>query len=369
MIDTEAFYLSLLNHRIDFFAGVPDSLLKEICACIQTKSPRNSNIIAANEGNAIAMACGYYLATGSFGMVYMQNSGEGNAVNPLLSLADKDVYQIPLLMLIGWRGEPGIHDEPQHIKQGKVTLPLLDAMGIRYTILGDDFENQLDECVAYMKETKQPIALVVRKGMFSKFNLLPEDNSFPLSREESLACILEALHADEFVVSTTGKASREIYELREKNRQGHDHDFLTVGSMGHTSSIAFGLAIGTDKDVYCVDGDGSFIMHMGAFPVIADKAPNNFHYILINNGAHESVGGQPTVALKMNSEQILLASGFKTVLSAASKTEIAEGIVFMRNHPLSTMVVYCHQGSRSDLGRPSTTPIENKNAFMKALSK
>ncbi len=369
MIDTEAFYQSLLERRIDFFAGVPDSLLKEICACIQTKSPRERNIIAANEGNAIAMAAGYHLSTGAFGMVYMQNSGEGNAVNPLLSLVDRDVYQIPMLLLIGWRGEPGIHDEPQHVKQGKVTIPLLEAMGIRYMILGDDYAAQLDECVDYMKKEKQPIALVVHKGSFSKFSLAVEENGFPLSREEALDNILKSLEGDEFVVSTTGKTSREIFELREKYGQDHSHDFLTVGSMGHTSSIAFGVSVGSEKGVYCVDGDGSFIMHMGAFPVIADKAPDNFHYILINNGAHESVGGQPTVALKMDAEAILLASGFRKVLSAKSEDEIRAGVAYLRENPLSAMVVYCHQGSRADLGRPTKTPIENKEAFMDAIAK
>jgi phosphonopyruvate decarboxylase len=367
MVDTNSFYDELIKNDITFFAGVPDSLLKEFCACIQTKTPRERNFITANEGNAVAMCAGWHLSTGKFGLVYMQNSGEGNAVNPLMSLTDADVYNIPLMLIIGWRGEPGVHDEPQHVKQGKVTIPLLDAMGIKHFILGDNYVEQIRDCVAYMKETNNPVALVVHKGSFSPYKLEVENNSYPLSREHALETVLSSLKRDDFVVSTTGKASREIFEIRERNKQDHSHDFLTVGSMGHTASIACGVAIGTAKNVFCVDGDGSFIMHMGSFPVIADKAPKNFKYIMINNGAHESVGGQPTVALKINAPEILRGAGFKKVIEAKSEDDIRAGIAEQAKNPLVAMIIYCHQGSRADLGRPTTTPIQNKQAFMKAI--
>ena len=369
MIDTKQFYDCLVNHDMDFFAGVPDSLLKQLCACIGTNSDDTHNIITANEGNAIAVAAGYHLSTGKYGVVYMQNSGEGNTVNPLMSLTDEDVYNIPLLMIIGWRGEPGIHDEPQHVKQGKVTLSLLETMGIKYMILSDDYAKQIEECYDYMKQTNKPVALVVHKNSFSDYPFTKPVNNHTLSREQALEEIIKNLHSDEFIVSTTGMCSREIFEIRERNGQGHGNDFLTVGSMGHTSSIAFGVAVGTDKDVYCIDGDGSFIMHMGASAVIAQKAPDNYHYILINNGVHDSVGGQPTVAYDIDCEGVLKAVGYKQVYSAETLEDIKENIAKLRNNPKSALVVYCRQGARKDLGRPTTTPVQNKEAFMKELKK
>jgi len=367
MIQTKEFYDYLLKKNMDFFVGVPDSLLKNLCACIKENSDGKRNIIAANEGNAIAIAAGHYMSSNKYGVVYMQNSGIGNAVNPLLSLTDEEVYNIPMLLIIGWRGEPNIKDEPQHKKQGKVTLPLLETMNIEYKILEENYEKQIDDCFEYMEKMKKPIALVVRKNMFSDYKTQKAISKYDITREEALECILEELNDDDFVVSTTGKTSREIFELREKNDEGHSNDFLTVGSMGHTASIAFGMSLNTEKNIYCIDGDGSFIMHMGGFAVIANNTNQNFKYILINNGAHESVGGQPTVAFNINIEQILKAVGFDNVVSAITKEEIKMGMNQLNNHGLNAMVVYTKQGSRENLGRPTTTPIENKEALMKKI--
>ncbi len=364
MIDTRQFYDTLVSRGLDFFTGVPDSLLKNLCACITENSPRELNIIAANEGNAAAMALGYHLSTGKYGVVYMQNSGEGNIVNPLMSLADEDVYSVPMLLIIGWRGEPGVKDEPQHVKQGKVTIPLLDAMGVKNEVLGDNWSEQLDECIAYMQQTNRPCALVVRKGAFSEYSMKKTKADLPLTREDALGVILGELTDDDFVVSTTGKTSREVFELREARGQGHSNDFLTVGGMGHTASIAFGAALGTDKNVWCIDGDGSFLMHMGGFAVIAQNAPANFKYIINNNGAHESVGGQPTVGMDINIPAVLLAVGFKTVVEARTEQEIADGMKILNENRLAAMVVYTRQGSRDDLGRPTTTPQQNKQDMM-----
>ena len=367
MVDTQKFYDYLLAKKMDFFAGVPDSLLKNLCACITTNSDARHNIITANEGNAVATACGYHLATGRYGVVYMQNSGQGNAVNPLLSLADEDVYSIPLLLIIGWRGEPGVHDEPQHVKQGKVTLKLLEAMGINYEILDDDFAAQLDRSCEYMKKNSRPTALVVRKNTFTDYAAVKTANPYTLTREQALACVLGHLKDDDFVVSTTGKTSREIFELRQAAGQGHANDFLTVGSMGHTASIAFGMSIGTDRNVYCIDGDGSFIMHMGGFAVIGQNCGPNFKYILINNGAHESVGGQPTVAFKIDVAAILKGCGFEHIHQAETEAEITSGLASLACENKAALIIYCRQGSRADLGRPTTTPTENKHAIMAKL--
>ncbi len=368
MIETKQFYDSLVLRGLDFFTGVPDSLLKNFCACVTENSPKELNIIAANEGNAAAMALGYHLSTGKYGVVYMQNSGEGNIVNPLMSLADEDVYSVPMLLIIGWRGEPGVKDEPQHVKQGKVTIPLLDAMGVKNMILGDNWSEQLDECIAYMKETNRPCALVVRKNTFSDYSMKKTKSDLSMTREDALSAILNELESDDFIVSTTGKTSREVFELREARGEGHSNDFLTVGGMGHTASIALGAALGTKKNVWCIDGDGSFLMHMGGFAVIAQNAPKNFKYIINNNGAHESVGGQPTVGMEIDIPAILRAVGFETVIEAKTKEEISEGMKILRDNKLCALVISTRQGSREDLGRPTTTPQQNKLDMMKKFA-
>lgn len=364
MVNTKSFYDSLAKHGLDFFAGVPDSLLADFCACIKQNSPARNYVIAANEGNAVAMCAGYYLSTAKPGVAYMQNSGEGNAVNPLLSLADPDVYSIPMLLVIGWRGEPGKHDEPQHVKQGKVTCSLLDGMGIPYCVLGDDYESQLEVACKYMKENSAPYAIIVRKGTFSEFKLAKEKSPYPLTREEALSVILENLGDSDAIVSTTGKTSREIFELREKRGEGHGRDFLTVGSMGHTASIAYGVSLGTDKTVWCIDGDGSFIMHMGGMGVIGADIPANFKYILNDNCAHESVGGQPTCSPSLDIPALLRGCGFDKVITASTAEEITEGMRTLRGSDKASLVLRTKQGSRPDLGRPTTTPIQNKLDFM-----
>ncbi len=364
LIDTKRFYDALVSSGLDFFAGVPDSLLKNLCACITESAAPGRNIITANEGNAVGMACGYHIATGKYGVVYLQNSGQGNLVNPLLSIADPDVYSVPMLLIVGWRGEPGVHDEPQHVKQGKVTCDLFDAMGVPYQVLDETWEDQLSWALDVLGQNR-PVTLVVRKGTFSGYDLVVDKGEAPLSREDALKVVLDGIAADEFVVSTTGKTSREVFEIRESRNQGHDRDFLTVGGMGHTSSIAFGMALGCDQNVWCIDGDGSFLMHMGAFPVIAQNAPDNFKYILNNNGAHESVGGQPTVAQRIDVPGVLRSSGFERVIEASTSEEVSAGMRALRESPRSALVITTHQGSRSDLGRPTVSPIDNKAAMMK----
>lgn len=367
MIETKKFYDYLINKNIDFFAGVPDSLLANLCNCIKENTVPSKNIITANEGNAVAMCAGYHLSTGKYGMVYMQNSGEGNAVNPLLSLADNDVYSIPMLIVIGWRGEPGKHDEPQHVKQGKVTLDLLNAMGIDYEILGDNYETQINKAIEYMKNENKPYAVIVRKGLFSSFGTTIPSSNYSLTREVALEAIINNLTDEDIIVSTTGKTSREIFEIREFNNQGHSNDFLTVGSMGHTASIAYGVSLGTDKNVYCIDGDGSFIMHMGSLGVIGANLLPNFKYIINDNNAHESVGGQPTCSGSLDIPAILKACGFKKVLIADTIEEINASMKLLKDEEGVALVLHTKQGSRDDLGRPTTTPVENKVALMKKL--
>lgn len=368
IIEPVKFYNCLAEHEYNFFTGVPDSLLKELCLCIKDLTVQEKNIIAANEGNAIALACGYHIASGQYGVVYMQNSGIGNAVNPLLSLADEKVYEIPMLLVIGYRGEPGVKDEPQHIKQGELTLPLLDTMGIQYLILNEDYEKQIEYCHSYMKCKHKPIALVVKKDTFAKYEKrIRNKNDNAMSREEALETILQNLEKEEYVVSTTGKASREIFEIREKLHMGHGGDFLTVGSMGHASSLALAISLSSDKNIYCIDGDGAFIMHMGGLAVAVQNAKDNFKYILMNNGCHESVGKQPTISYRLDLENILKGFGFTTVLSVDCKEDLMKAIPMLRKSGKMALIIQINESSREDLGRPTTTPKENKEAFQNQL--
>lgn len=376
MISPKFFYDTLASKGIDFYAGVPDSLLKNLCAYITDHADAKHNIIAANEGGAMGLAAGHYLATGQIPVVYMQNSGEGNIINPLASLTDKEVYNIPVLLVIGWRGKPGVHDEPQHVRQGKVTTGLLNVMGIDYTVLSkeeDKAEKQIEKAVTYMQQTKECYALVIEKDTFEEYKLSSSlstlQASLSLSREEAIQIVAAALGEKDVIVSTTGMISRELFEYRAAQNQGHERDFLTVGSMGHASQIALGIALEKpDRRVWCFDGDGASIMHMGSMAIVGIKAPKNYVHVVFNNGAHDSVGGQPTVGLSIDLPAIAKAVGYKHVYSVDNKEELerllASCIKPLISEGAAFIEVKVKKGNRKDLGRPTTTPIQNKEALM-----
>ena len=376
MIKAEFFIEKLRENGIDCFAGVPDSLLKNICAYITDNFDARHNIITANEGAAIGFAAGHFLATGQPACVYMQNSGQGNTINPLASLTDKDVYNIPVLLIIGWRGRPGVHDEPQHVKQGKVTLGLLDVMGIGYEVLSKDEKEaaaQIDRAVAALRNN-EVYALVIEKDTFDDYKLQNiEVNDLPMSREEAIQAVAQALDAKDVIVSTTGMISRELFEAREAWTQGHERDFLTVGSMGHASQIALGIALEKqDRKVWCFDGDGATIMHMGSMAIVASKKPANFIHVVFNNGAHDSVGGQPTVGLKIDLPAIAKAAGYAAAFSVSTKEELNSQLSILNSQFKAGPVlleIRVKKGNRKDLGRPTTTPIQNKEALMAFLKK
>lgn len=373
MIRPQFFYNILASYGIDFYAGVPDSLLKNLCAYITDHADVAHNIIAANEGGAMGLAAGHYLATSQIPVVYMQNSGEGNIINPLASLTDPDVYNIPVLLVIGWRGKPGVHDEPQHVKQGKVTTGLLNVMGIDYTVLSKDeekAEGQIKKAVAFMQTTKQCYALVIEKDTFDTYTLQNvEKNDLTMGREEAIQAVAAALGDKDVIVSTTGMISRELFEYRTTMNQGHERDFLTVGSMGHASQIALGIALAQEgRKVWCFDGDGSSIMHMGSMAIVAQKAPKNYVHVVFNNGAHDSVGGQPTVGLNINLPAVATAVGYKYVYSIESKDRLKELLEKLKEIEGPVFLeVKVKKGNRKDLGRPTTTPIQNKEALMAFL--
>jgi phosphonopyruvate decarboxylase len=373
MLDASWFFEELQARQISFFSGVPDSLLKDFCLYISNSTSPKEHIITANEGSAIALATGYHLATGNIGLVYMQNSGLGNAVNPLTSLADPAVYGIPILLLIGWRGEPGVKDEPQHIKQGSITPAILDTLGIPYSILPTDkasAESVLNEAEKVLREENRPYALIVRKGGFEKIipkNSTVEDD-LPSSREEAIKEIARSLQEQDIVIATTGMISRELFEYRAStNDLTRGQDFLTVGSMGHASQIALGIAIQKPhRVVYCLDGEGALLMHMGGLPIIGTQPVLNYKHIVINNGAHDSVGGQPTAALSIDIPAIALASGYKEARSVSSLPDIAKGLEWLKEAKGPVLLeILVRKGARADIGRPTLTPLQNKQNFMK----
>ncbi len=376
MIRPEYFIEKLKENGIDCFAGVPDSLLKNICAYITDHFDAAHNIIAANEGAAVGLAAGHYLATGKPACVYMQNSGEGNIINPLASLTDQEVYNIPVLLLIGWRGRPGVHDEPQHVKQGKVTTGLLNVMGVNYEVLSkeeDKAEKQIAKAVKALSN-KEVFALVIEKDTFEDYKLRNvEVNDLTMSREEAIQTVAAALGEKDCIVSTTGMISRELFEYRTAMNQGHERDFLTVGSMGHASQIALGIALAQpDRRVWCFDGDGATIMHMGSLAIVASKKPANYIHVVFNNGAHDSVGGQPTVGFKIDLTAVAKAVGYAAAFSVSTKEDLNSQLSILNSQlqkgPI-LLEIKVKKGNRKDLGRPTTTPIENKEALMQFLKK
>lgn len=365
--------LEIINS--EFYAGVPDSQLKALCNCLMGKygiDPRH-HVIAANEGNCTALAAGYHLATGKIPVVYMQNSGEGNIINPVASLLNDKVYAIPVVFIVGWRGEPGIHDEPHHIFQGEITIKLLEDMEIKTFIITKDTTDEevvyaMDEFRKFLSLGKC-VAFVIGKDALSTETHVEYKNDNVMVREEIIQHIVK-FSGEDPVISTTGKASRELFETRVANKQSHEYDFLTVGSMGHSSSIALGIAINKPQTkIWCIDGDGAVLMHMGSMAVIGANAPKNMIHIIINNGAHETVGGMPTVACKIDLVTIAKACGYSYAVCVDNFKDLDKELENAKNRDaLSLIEVKCSIESRMDLGRPTTTAIENKEIFMKYLN-
>lgn len=359
----------------DFYTGVPDSQLRALCDYLMDTygiDPEH-HMIAANEGNCTAIAAGYHLATGKIPVVYMQNSGEGNVINPVASLLNREVYGIPVIFIIGWRGEPGVHDEPQHVYQGMVTARLLDDMDIsHFTVGSETTESKLiDKVNEFRGELSKgnSVAFIIRKGALSYEHKTDYKNENDLNREDVIRHIINTAEED-IVVSTTGKISRELFELRTANGQSHNHDFLTVGSMGHSSSIALGIAINKPSaTIWCIDGDGAVLMHMGALALLGANAPANLIHIVINNGAHETVGGMPTANGKISIAAVASACGYPYAVCVDTYQRLDEELKNARTRQALSMIeVKCSLGARNNLGRPTTSARKNKESFMNFLN-
>tara|TARA_B100000989_G_C19490476_1_gene449522 strand:- start:193 stop:1323 length:1131 start_codon:yes stop_codon:yes gene_type:complete len=371
MIEPSSFYNELKKEEIDFFVGVPDSLLKNFCSFVDDNIEKDNHIIAANEGNAISIASGYHLATKKIPVVYMQNSGLGNCINPLTSLADKEVYSIPMLLIIGWRGEPGKKDEPQHLKQGRITREQLKILDIDYFVIDENTDEKscLEKVIKRINKNSSPVAILVRENTFKKYKLKNKQKTiYKLKREEAIEEIINLSNDSDIFISTTGKTSRELYEIR-KNKGEAQKDFLTVGSMGHVSSIALGVAIGLKKQrVICLDGDGSLIMHLGSLPIIGAISPKNLIHVILNNCAHESVGGQPTVANEIDFEKLSSALNYKNFFQSSNVKQINDcWSQLIDSEGPSLFLINIKSSSRKDLGRPESSPIENKESFMEFI--
>lgn len=371
MIEPSSFYNELKKEEIDFFVGVPDSLLKNFCSFVDDNIEKDNHIIAANEGNAISIASGYHLATKKIPVVYMQNSGLGNCINPLTSLADKEVYSIPMLLIIGWRGEPGKKDEPQHLKQGRITREQLKILDIDYFVIDENTDEKscLEKVIKRINKNSSPVAILVKENTFKKYKLKNKQKTiYKLKREEAIEEIINLSNDSDIFISTTGKTSRELYEIR-KNKGEAQKDFLTVGSMGHVSSIALGVAIGLKKQrVICLDGDGSLIMHLGSLPIIGAISPKNLIHVILNNCAHESVGGQPTVANEIDFEKLSSALNYKNFFQSSNVKQINDcWSQLIDSEGPSLFLINIKSSSRKDLGRPESSPIENKESFMEFI--
>lgn len=373
MLQPSCFFDLLRAEGVAFFTGVPDSLLKDFCAYVTDHAAPSDHIIAANEGSAVGLAAGYHLATGKVPLVYMQNSGLGNSINPLVSLADAEVYALPLVLLIGWRGEPGVKDEPQHVKQGKVTLALLESLGIPYCVLAPEeaeAAGQVKSAFQAARTASAPFAIVVRKETFSPYKLQKEHcNALAMSREEAIQAVVDRVPKDALVVATTGMISRELYEYRVSKAEGNQRDFLTVGSMGHASQIALAIALQKpDRPIFCFDGDGAVLMHMGGLATIGSLVPRNLVHVVFNNGAHDSVGGQPTLGFAIRMDQVAQACGYARVAVVEGLTELAAELEAcgVAQGPCY-LEIRVRKGARKDLGRPKSSPVANKEAFMKVL--
>lgn len=369
------FFLKQLEKLdIDTIAGVPDSALKGFCNYINGKENSSfRHFVPANEGAAVGIAIGSYLSSGRPACVYMQNSGLGNTVNPLTSLANEEVYGIPMLLLIGWRGQPGKKDEPQHKFMGGVTLPMLKVLEISYDVVsGETTEEELEEIMVRAEKElsrNRQYAIVAAPGTFGETVTLQYKNAYSLIREDAIREILKSLYKDDIVVSTTGKISREVYEQSNELFGGHEKCFLTVGGMGHASMIAFGIAVNRpDKRVICIEGDGALMMHMGSLAFLGKQRLKNMIHICLNNEAHESVGGMPTGATP-DYWKVAKETGYDFYETIGNHEELKEKLPqILEKRGMTFVEIKVAMDSRKDLGRPVETAAENKEEFMKYIS-
>lgn len=368
MLSCEDFSNICKKHGFTFFSGVPDSTFKSWMSFLQRENTGLTNIVTVNECEATAVCAGYHLSTGKIGVLYMQNDGFAKTINPLTSLCSKEVYSIPILLMIGWRGEPGKKDAPQHSIMGRILTDLLDLLEIPHEIISSDPEQvdaTIEKAKEYMTKNSKPFAIIVRKGIFEEDQPEKQPEVDLMTREEALKTIMALLEGDEIIISTTGKTSRELFEYRSSKKDGFDYDFYNIGAMGCAQSIALGVALEKkDKRVFVFDGDGAVLMQMGALATIGHCHPENFYHIIFDNNAHDSTGGQPTVSDTVDFVKIALACNYKSGKIVRNKKDLEKTLKELKKGP-TLIVVKVKKGARKDLGRPTMSPVEHKKHFMK----
>lgn len=373
MVNLDIFFNSIQNIGIHFFTGVPDSLLNDFCLYLTQHIPDTQHVMAANEGNAIAIAAGNYMATGNIPLVYMQNSGIGNATNPLLSLTHPCVYSIPMVLVIGWRGDPAVKDHAQHKKQGELTPVLMKDMDIPYEILEDEDKviSQFEWAVEKAKEISSPVALIVKKGILAqkeKHQEYPE--SHLMSREEAISAVIDVMGKEAIYLATTGRATRELHEQLTLHGIAHDIEFLNVGAMGHLSSIGLGLALGApQKKIIVFDGDAAAVMHMGSLATNGRYHPHNLLHIVLNNGVNESVGGQKSAGQIIDLTSIAKACGYVTYPHFINNSDDLRKFVqqFSEKGGLAFADMHVRQGIRKDMPKLQIDHQAQKNNLIKTL--
>jgi phosphonopyruvate decarboxylase len=368
MIDTKKLLIFLEKNNLNFFSGVPDSVLKNFTNLLINKS---SHVLATNEGSAVSIGIGYHLSFNKLPCIYMQNSGLANAINPLISIAHKGVYSIPMMMLIGWRGSPGIKDEPQHLIKGKITKNLLKLLGIKYEIIESEKDfNKIKKLINFSKKKKVPVACLFKKGVLKKVNYhkkFSERSTIKnkILRSEVIREILKSIQNNTKIISTTGYTSRELYQIRKNEGYHKGKDFYMIGGMGHSSSVALGAAFKKNKKILCLDGDGSMLMHLGSLHTVGLMNKNNFKHILLNNQSHESVGGQEISFKRVKMEKLIKGLGYSKYIQLKDKKDLKNKIQSVLKYKGSIFLeVLIEKGAIKNLGRPKNF-IKIKNNFLK----
>lgn len=372
MINPDSLYRFLKSRDIEFYSGVPDSLMQNWLLTLQRNSTESNHIIAVNEGAAVAIAAGYYMATGKLPVVYLQNSGLGNAVNALTSITDKEIYSIPILLFIGWRGAPGIHDEPQHKKMGRITEQMLDVLEIPHFILSEDETEAfttVENAASLAMQQQSAVAILVKENVFSKQAPDISPSEYKLSRERSIELLLEGFNEKDALICTTGKASRELYELNQQRTTPLQKIFYSIGGMGLANQIALGIDLQKRSRIIMLDGDGALLMHMGALATIGQLGSENYIHIVLNNGCHESVGGQPTEGFDIDLCHIASACGYRDVTLVTNEQQLQDWIAGPLNKPGKKFLeIRIDASCREKLPRVSGPFTERKELLMSMLS-
>ncbi len=367
MINPIKFIEFFKRNKISFFTGVPDSTLKNFTYLLNKEFKNHYPVY--NEGSAISLAIGYHLSKKNIACVYLQNSGLSNAINPLISIAHKKVYSIPLLILIGWRGSPkGPPDEPQHHVKGKITKDILKLLDIKTIVLNDENDfSKLKKLINFSKNNNRAVACLIKNNTFKNVNLTfkKKHKKSKIYRKEVLDELLKQIKKKTKIISTTGFTSREIYQLRKEKNYQNGKDFYMVGGMGHAGMVSLGVAINEKNQIICLDGDGSILMHMGSLKTQGLFGRKNFKHILLNNNCHESVGEQDTFAEGTNFPKLCKMLGYKNVFEISYKKDLKKKLnSFLKSNGPSFLEIKIRTGTLKNLIRPNSF-LSIKNNFYK----